>query len=342
MSRTALKRLLATGLAFFMALTLGTPLRAAAEESDVPIVAVEVVPDDATKPEIASSEDAKATENAPADTKENEIDAAKIITLEAESKANEISAGQKNSEKKVKKSASKNTKEKVFTLKRPEELAPAPTPAPEPPQPFCKRGIDVSHHNGDINWQAVKDSGIEFAIIRTGYGWMNWDKQTDRQLRNNIAGAKAVGMPIGAYHYSYATNPHEANLEADFFIDRLRGTQWEYPVFIDLEDKCQRKLTNEQRTEIILTFLQRLRDAGYYTGFYTCLNWQRYMLDISRLGDHQLWIAHWNDNCGCQVPYGLWQHSSHGSIPGINGRVDLDRCYVDYPAIIKAAHLNGF
>lgn len=342
MSRTALKRSLATGLAFFMALTLSSPLRAAAEESDVPIVAVEVVLDDATKPEIASSEDAKAIESAPADTKENEIDAAKIITLEAESKANEISAGQKNSEKKVKKSASKNAQKKVFTLKRPEELTPAPAPAPEPPQPFCKRGIDVSHHNGDINWQAVKDSGVEFAIIRTGYGWMNWDKQTDRQLRNNIAGAKAVGMPIGAYHYSYATNPHEANLEADFFIDRLRGTQWEYPVFIDFEDKCQRKLTNEQRTEIILTFLQRLREAGYYTGFYTCLNWQRYMLDISRLGDHQLWIAHWNDNCGCQVPYGLWQHSSHGSVPGISGRVDLDRCYVDYPAIIKAAHLNGF
>ncbi len=319
MSRTALKRSLATSLAFFMALTLNTPLRAAAEESDVPIVAVEVVPDDATKAEPSSSEDAKAIGDATAGTKEDEIDATKIA-LDAESKPSEVSAGQQSSE----------------------EPTPPPTPAPEPPQPFCKRGIDVSHHNGDINWQAVKDSGVEFAIIRTGYGWKNWDKQTDRQLRNNIAGAKAVGMPIGAYHYSYATNSDEANLEADFFIDRLRGTQWEYPVFIDFEDKCQRKLTNEQRTEIILTFLQRLREAGYYTGFYTCLNWQRYMLDISRLGDHQLWIAHWNDNCGCQVPYGIWQHGSEGRIPGINGRVDLDLCYVDYPAIIKAAHLNGF
>ena len=331
MSQTALKGSLATGLAFFMALTLSTPLHAAAEESDVPIVAVEVASEEATKVEPTSSEEAKAIEDAPADAKENEIDATKVITLEAESKTNEPASGEKDSKEK-----------KVFTLKRPEELTPAPAPAPEPPQPFCKRGIDVSHHNGDINWQAVKDSGVEFAIIRTGYGWMNWDKQTDRQLKNNIEGAKAVGMPIGAYHYSYATSPHEANLEADFFIDRLRGTQWEYPVFIDLEDKCQRKLTNEQRTEIILTFLQRLREAGYYTGFYTCLNWQRYMLDINRLGDHQLWIAHWNDNCGCQVPYGIWQHGSEGRVPGINGRVDLDLCYVDYPAIIKAAHLNGF
>lgn len=210
------------------------------------------------------------------------------------------------------------------------------------PQIYCKRGIDVSHHNGDINWQAVKDSGIEFAIIRTGYGWENWDKQTDRKLRANIDGAKAVGIPIGAYIYSYATTPEEALKEADFFINRLKWTQWEYPVFFDFEDKCQKDLSNQQKTDIILAFLQKLQEAGYYTGFYTFLNWQRNCLDMQRLGGHELWIAHWHHTCGCQWPYGIWQYTSDGAVNGIDGRVDLDYCYVDYPSIIKNLHLNGF
>lgn len=207
---------------------------------------------------------------------------------------------------------------------------------------FCKKGIDVSHHNGDINWQAVKDSGIEFAIIRTGYGWEKWDKQTDRKLKANIDGAKSVGMPIGAYHYSYATTPQEAIKEAEFFINRLRWAQWEYPVFFDFEDKCQTKLNNLQKTDVILTFLQKLQEAGYYTGYYTFLNWQKTCLDMNRLGGYQLWIAHWNKNCGCSWPYGIWQYTSEGSVPGINGRVDMNYCYVDYPSIIKNMHLNGF
>ncbi len=210
------------------------------------------------------------------------------------------------------------------------------------PCPYIKKGIDVSHHNGDIDWRAVKDSGIEFAIIRTGYGWEAWDKQTDRKLKANIDGAKSVGMPIGAYHYSYATTPQEALKEAEFFIDRLKWAQWEYPVFFDFEDKCQAKLNNSQKTDVILTFLQKLQEAGYYTGYYTFLNWQRYCLDMNRLGGHQLWIAHWNPNCGCHWPYGIWQYTSNGHVPGINGRVDLNYCYVDYPSIIKNLHLNGF
>ena len=213
---------------------------------------------------------------------------------------------------------------------------------PKSATPYIKKGIDVSHHNGDINWQDVKDSGIEFAIIRTGYGWEAWDKQTDRQLKANIDGAKSVGMPIGAYHYSYATTPQEALKEADFFIERLKWSQWEYPVFIDFEDKCQTKLNNSQKTDVILAFLQKLQESGYYTGYYTFLNWQRYCLDMNRLGGHELWIAHWNPICGCQWPYGIWQYTSDGNVPGVNGRVDLNYCYVDYPSIIKNLHLNGF
>lgn len=217
--------------------------------------------------------------------------------------------------------------------------------APEPDkkeQTLPRIGIDVSHHNLDIDWQAVKNSGIQFAIIRTSYGWELWDKQTDRKLRDNINGAKSVGMPIGAYHYSYATTPAEALKEADFFINRLRWTQWEYPVFLDFEDRCQKRLSPQQKTDIILTFINRLQQAGYYAGYYTFLNRQRYELDMSRLQGHNLWVAHWSPTCGCQVPYGIWQYTSNGSVNGINGRVDMNYCYVDYPTIIKNNHLNGF
>ena len=209
------------------------------------------------------------------------------------------------------------------------------------PQPL--RGMDVSKWNGDIVWVTVKNSGaIDFAILRTSYGWSNREKQTDRKLRRNIDGAKSVGIPIGAYHYSYATNPTEAIWEADFFIDRLKWTQWEYPAYIDLEDKCQLKLSNEQRTDIAVTFMERVKSAGYCPGIYSNLDWTRNKLNMDRLAGYELWIAQWNTHCSCERPYGIWQHTSSGSVPGINGRVDLDFAYKDYPSYMRNNHLNGF
>lgn len=209
--------------------------------------------------------------------------------------------------------------------------------------PFFARGIDVSRHNGNIDWVAVKNSGVDFAIIRTSYGWENWDRQTDAQLINNINGAKSVGIPIGAYHYSYATTVDEALREADFFLEKLKLTQWEYPVFLDFEDKCQIALANnQQRTDIIKAFALKIRSAGYYVGMYSFLNMVKNNLDMSQLSEFELWIAHWSSNCGCECPYGIWQYTSDGAVPGINGRVDLDYSYVDYPTIIKNLHMNGF
>ena len=207
---------------------------------------------------------------------------------------------------------------------------------------FLARGIDVSKWNGDIDWGTVAASGVQFAIIRTSFGWSNRDKFTDPKLVNNINGAKSAGIPIGAYHYSYATNPTEAIWEADFFIDRLRWTSWEYPVCMDMEDKCQLRLNTQQRTDVALTFLDRVASQGYYTAIYSNLNWTRNCFDMSRLSKHDLWIAQWNGHCSCTLPYGMWQYTDFGSVPGIAGRVDLDYSYKDYPTYIKANHLNGF
>ena len=204
-------------------------------------------------------------------------------------------------------------------------------------------GIDVSEWQGDIDWQEVKKTGqVQFAIIRTSYGWSKRDEYTDKQLDNNIKGAKSVGIPIGAYHYSYATTVEEAKLEADFFISRLERTTWEYPVFMDIEDKAQLKLTNKQRTDIMLAFMEKVKEKGYCVGFYTNLNWSRNYLDMDRLAPFNLWMAQWNENCTSEHSYGIWQKSSEGSISGIKGNVDLDVCYVNYPEIIKEKHLNGY
>ena len=204
------------------------------------------------------------------------------------------------------------------------------------------KGIDVSAWNENIDYKKLKESGqAQFIIIRTSYGWSNWKKFTDSQLQNNIKGAKSAGIPIGAYHYSYATNTKQAKKEATFFLEKLKGTQWEYPVFIDFEDECQSKLSKKERTDIVETFLDIVEKAGYYVGYYTNLKGLR-NLDLNRLARFDLWVAQWNKTCSCEKSYGIWQHTSAGSIPGIRGRVDLNISYVNYPKIIKERHLNGF
>ena len=214
------------------------------------------------------------------------------------------------------------------------------------PQGQPRKGIDVSKWNGLIDWNAVRNSGVEFAIIRTSFGWgkKDWDKQTDLRLRQNIDGARAAGIPIGAYHYSYATTVEQARAEAEFFIHCLAGTQLEYPVFFDFEDKCQLPLTNQQRTNIACAFLNEVRRAGYCVGIYANLNWINNKLDFNRLrfANYELWVAQWNDHCDCTYPYGIWQHTNKGSVDGINGDVDMDLCYADYPTYMRQNHLNGF
>lgn len=208
---------------------------------------------------------------------------------------------------------------------------------------YCKKGIDVSRWNGIIDWQAVKKSGIDFAILRTTYGWSNREKFTDLQLKNNINGAKKSGINIGAYHCSYATNITEAIWEADFFIDRLKWTKWEYPVFMDIEVREQLNLSKQQLTKLALTFLNRVKRAGYYTGVYTQLGWLHKHLDERLLKNHVLWVASWNSKSIDSKRYTIWQYArKENAVPGIPEKVDLNYSYVDYPTIIKKSHLNGF
>lgn len=203
------------------------------------------------------------------------------------------------------------------------------------------KGIDVSKWNGNINWDKVKSAGINFAIVREGYGKRD-PHQVDKKFKDNINGAKSVGIHTSVYHYSYADSVEDAINEARFCLENIEGFKLEYPVIIDVEDKEQLKLNNRQRTDIVKAFCSEIEKHGYYAMFYCNLNWlNNYLYKDELLPKYDLWLAQWNidkPSCTC----GIWQYSSTGKIDGIDGNVDLDVSYKNYPEIMKSKGLNEF
>lgn len=202
---------------------------------------------------------------------------------------------------------------------------------------MSKKGIDVSVWQGDIDFNAVKASGVEFVIIRAGYGIGCKDKWFEQNYRK----AKTCGLDVGAYWYSYANSGFEAAEEAQSCVNMLSGKSFEYPVYFDLEEKSQLNRGRVFCDSLITSFCNKLEACGYYAGFYTSLSTANNLVSAHVRNRYALWIAQWNTHCNYQGSYGLWQYSSSGSVPGVAGRVDMDYAYVDYPSIIKNAGLNG-
>lgn len=205
-----------------------------------------------------------------------------------------------------------------------------------------RKGIDVSTWQGDIDWKKVKADGIEFAMLRSSFGKENIEKQTDNKFHQNYKNAKAAGIPVGAYHYSYAKTVEDAKKEADFFLSVIEGCQFEYPVAFDIEDASQMNLGKKLITDIIMAFCERVQSAGYYVSIYTNLDWLTNRIDMSRAKIFDVWLAQWNDKPTYTGSFGMWQYSAKGTVNGISGSVDMDRAYLDYPEIIKGAGLNGY
>lgn len=205
-----------------------------------------------------------------------------------------------------------------------------------------RKGIDVSTWQGDIDWNKVKADGIEFAMIRSSFGKENPDKQTDNKFHQNIKNAKAAGIPVGVYHYSYALSAEDAKKEADFCLSVIKGYQLEYPVAFDIEDASQLNLGKKLITDIIMAFCERVQAAGYYVSIYTNLDWISNRIDMERAKVFDVWLAQWNDKPTYSGSFGLWQYSSKGKVSGIAGNVDMNIAYYDYPSIIKNAGLNGY
>lgn len=203
-------------------------------------------------------------------------------------------------------------------------------------------GIDVSKHNKTINWAMVKTSGkVQFAILRAGLGRLA--SQKDVQFEANYKGAKSVGMPIGAFWYSYAMSVEEALQEAAACIECIKGKQFEYPIFFDVEESAQLALGKDKVTAIIAAFLGKLQAAGYWVGLYMSASPLSTLVRADVLAAYTVWVAHYGVNKpSFSGRYEMWQYSSNGTVSGISGKVDLDECYVDFPALIKGKGLNGW
>lgn len=202
------------------------------------------------------------------------------------------------------------------------------------------KGIDVSKHQGKIDWHRVKNSGVDFAILRAGYG--KYDNQKDERFEENYSNAKNAGIKLGAYHYSYAKSVDDAKKEAEIFLKWISGKQFEYPVAFDVEEKSQSDKGKQFVSDVIRAFCETVEKAGYYVCVYSNKYWLDNYVDDDCKRKYDTWLAQWSDKATYGGNCGIWQYSSQGEIDGISGRVDLDESYKDYSLIIKSNGLNGF
>ena len=208
----------------------------------------------------------------------------------------------------------------------------------EPETKNLLKGIDVSYAQGVIDWEKVKASGqVNFAILQAGYG--KETSQVDKQFERNYSECKRLGIPVGAYWYSYATTAAEAEQEAKVCLQTIRGKQFEYPVAFDIEE--ERSLP--QANALCQAFCSALEAAGYYVAIYTFKSALENNISAAVKNRYDIFLSHvgvqQTDYAGS---YGLWQYSWTGCISGISEDVDLDYAYKDYPAMIQNAGLNGF
>ena len=202
------------------------------------------------------------------------------------------------------------------------------------------RGIDVSVHNGSIDWNRVKNDGIGFAILRAGYGKVA--SQKDKKFEDNYASAKAAGIPVGAYWYSYAKTVDEARQEAEACISILHGKQFEYPIFFDVEEKATLNTGKSNCSAMIRAFCAALEKAGYWVGLYTSRSVLGTHIEDDIKNRYAIWAAEWGAKLNYNGSVGIWQYSDKGRVDGITGAVDLDEGYIDYAKLVKERGLNGF
>lgn len=191
-------------------------------------------------------------------------------------------------------------------------------------------GIDVSHHQGVINWEAVKAAGIDFAIIRCGFG-MNLTEQDDRQWSRNVSECERLGIPYGVYFYSYAMTADMAVDEGAHAVRLLQGHNPDLPVFYDLEENRQLVLGSGGLAEIARIFCDIVGSKGYKVGVYASLNWWQYYLTDAVFEKWYRWVAEWRPSCHYNGRYEIWQYTDKGTINGINGYVDMDYWYAELP-----------
>lgn len=192
-------------------------------------------------------------------------------------------------------------------------------------------GVDVSHHQGYIDWNSVKNDGYDFAFIRLGYreygreGEVNPDSEFDR----NIVNAQNAGLDVGVYFFSQAVNVEEAEEEADFVIEHLSGYELELPVVYDpeniLDDEARTdNVSGKQFTENTIAFCKRISEAGYEPMIYSNMLWEAFEFDMSKLTMYPFWYADYEKKPQTPYNFSFWQYTNEGYVDGISGVTDLN------------------
>lgn len=206
------------------------------------------------------------------------------------------------------------------------------------------KGIDVSRHNGVIDWAKVKADGVKFAMIRAGYGAGTIDDKFER----NIKECNRLGIPCGVYWFSYAYTPEMARKEAQAVLKAVKPYKLEYPIAYDFEydsvsyaAKQGVKITKQLATSLVEAFCEEIEKNGYYVINYANLDYLSKYFDNKLLKKYALWLAHWTDAIEPVQECVMWQYSAKGKVNGISGDVDMNNCYVDFPSVLAKAGLNG-
>ena len=197
-------------------------------------------------------------------------------------------------------------------------------------------GIDISQHQGEIDWKKVKEAGIDFAIIRVGYRTYGGGIiEMDESCGKNIREADAAGIKVGVYFFSQAVNTEEAIEEADTVLNAIEGCNITYPVVFDWEmiaDDHARtdSVSVDTLADCCVAFCERVRSAGYTPMIYQNKNTAMKKLDLPRVKDYDFWLAEYGREPSYYYDFRIWQYSSDGTIPGVSGRVDMNICFRDY------------
>ena len=194
-------------------------------------------------------------------------------------------------------------------------------------------GVDVSMYQGTIDWTAVAADGVKYAILRAG-SCDNDGPYVDPYFETNYAGAKAAGLKVGAYLYTYATTEDAQNAELSVWLPALEGKTFDYPVFVDVEDNSLTSLGRDALTALTKRMMDILDQKGHLPGWYSYTNYINANLDAAALSDYPLWVADYREALGYTGEYMMWQYTSSGRVAGIDGNVD---CNWDYSNICDAA-----
>ncbi len=200
---------------------------------------------------------------------------------------------------------------------------------------YSRLGIDVSYYQGDIDWNAVKQSGYEFVFIRAGYRkYQTGTINSDKQFKRNIEGANKAGIDVGVYFYSQACNEDEVKEEVQFVLEQIKGYDVNLPVVYDQESSLDDSgrssiVTREQATNNAVLFCDMISKAGHEPMVYCDLKWEAFMYNMGKLAKYPIWYAGYESKPQTPYDFRFWQFSNTGRVSGINGDVDIDIKIID-------------